>query len=403
MCQRVRDMKAVCERRKCRCLAGLSIVLIAVSFAVGMTGCEATPGYLEVRNWHDLYTIRDNLNGHYLLMNDLDSAAPGYGEIASEVADQGKGWRPIGTFEEPFRGSFDGQGYDLADMFISRSDASLVGLFGAVGVGGIIQNVRVVNVSVIGDWAVGGVVGGNWGDVRNSYSAGTVTGVECVGGLVGGNGGRVSKSCSLSDVTGAWDVGGLVGCSDSSGTVNDSYSIGSVTGEWAVGGLVGGNLGGIVAGSYSICDVIGYDYVGGLVGDNQGTVSNSYATGSVTGDWYVGGLVGDNDSPGIVGDSYASGGVTGNAFAGGLVGSNWGVVGNSFWNTETSGTVESDGGTGKTTATMRDIMTFTDTETQGLDNPWNITAVASGETDNSFTWNIVTGQTQPFLSWQPVS
>jgi hypothetical protein len=391
-------MKPVCEQRKHHCPAGLSMVLIAVSCIVGMTGCEPAPEYLEIRDWHDLYATRDNLSGHYLLMNDLDSATPGYGELASEAADQGKGWRPIGTFDEPFTGSFDGQDHEIGDMLISRSEESLVGLFGAVGVGGIIQNVKVVNASVTGDWAVGGVVGENWGDVRNSYSDGTMSGAECIGGLVGCNGGRLNNSCSASNVTGDWDVGGLVGCSDSSGTVSDSYSIGIVTGEWAVGGLVGGNLGGIVAKSYSACDVVGYDYVGGLVGDNQGTVSDSYSTGRVTGEWYVGGLVGDNDSPGIVSDSYASGSVTGDSFVGGLVGSNWGAVGNSFWNIETSGMDESDGGTGKTTAAMRDIITFTDTATEGLEDPWDIAAVASGETNNAFTWNIVTGQTYPFLS-----
>jgi hypothetical protein len=334
-------------------------------------------------------------------MNDLNPATDGYGDVASKTANQGKGWQPIGTSDDPFTGSFDGQGYEISDMFINRPDESLVGLFGAVDVGGVIQNVKVVNATVTGEWAIGGLVGENWGDVRNSYSGGTVSGGEdSVGGLVGGNAGDVSNSCSAANVTGHWDVGGLVGCSDSYGTVSNSYSVGNVTGEWAVGGLVGGNLGGIVAKSYSTGGVTGDDYVGGLVGDNQGTVSNSYSIGSVTGEWYVGGLVGDNDSLGIVTNSYASGSVTGYSFVGGLAGSNWGAVSNSFWNIETSGMTESDGGTGKTTAAMQDIATFTNTATEGLDNPWDITAVNPGETNNAFTWNIVTGQTHPFLSWQ---
>jgi len=63
---------------------------------------------------------------------------------------------------------------------------------------------------------------------------------------------------------------------------------------------------------------------------------------------------------------------------------------------------ESDGGTGKTTAEMMDIATFTDTETEELDDPWDITAVALGETNPAYIWNIVNGQTYPFLSWQSV-
>jgi len=157
--------------------------------------------------------------------------------------------------------------------------------------------------------------------------------------------------------------------------------------------LVGGNLGGVIAQSFSDSGVIGDDYVGGLVGDNQGTVSDSYSVGSVTGEWYVGGLVGDNDSSGIVSNSYAGGSVAGYSFVGGLVGSNWGTVSNSFWDTDTSGANESDGGTGKTTTEMNDIATFSSAG-------WNIIAVASDQTDPAYIWNIVTDETYPFLSWQ---
>jgi hypothetical protein len=379
------------------------MLLTAISLMMGATGCDPAPDYSEIRDWHDLYAVRDNLGGHYVLMNDLDSSTVGYGELAGNTANQGKGWQPIGTSDDPFAGAFDGQGYGISDMFISCPDEIAVGLFAAVDAGGLIQNVGMLQADVAGDWAVGALVGENWGDVRNSYSDGAVTGADCVGGLVGGNAGGVSNSYSAASVTGHWDVGGLVGCSDSRGSVTASYSLGDVTGEWAVGGLVGGNLGGAVARSYSAASVSGDDYVGGLVGDNQGSVSNSYSTGSVTGEWYVGGLVGDNDSAGTVSNSYANGSVTGYSFVGGLVGSNWGTVSSSFWNIETSGMTESDGGAGRTTMAMRDIATFTDTSTEGLDNAWNIRAVTTGETDGAFTWNMVMEQTPPLLSWQSAS
>jgi hypothetical protein len=399
----VHDIDTLCTRGKHHRLVLLAVLLTAVCLMAGTIGCDSAPGYLEIRNWHDLYAVRGNLSGHYLLMNELDSSTVGYGELAGNTANAGKGWQPIGTSDDLFTGTLDGQGYGISDMFINRPDESAVGLFAAVQAGGVIQNVRMLQVNVAGDWAVGALVGENWGDVRNSYSDGAVTGADCVGGLVGGNAGGVSDSYSRANVTGHWDVGGLVGCSDYRGSVTNSYSAGSVTGEWAVGGLVGGNLGGTIARSYATGRVTGDDYVGGLVGDNQGSVSNSYSTSSVIGEWYVGGLVGDNDSTGTVSNSYASGSVSGYSFLGGLVGSNWGTVGNSFWNIETSGMTDSDGGAGKTTAAMQDIATFTDTTAEALDNPWNITAVAAGETNYAFTWNIVAEQTHPFLSWQPAS
>jgi hypothetical protein len=374
----------------------LGVFLIPLALSVGMVGCESpAPATPEIRDWYDLHAIRNNPAGTYVLMNDLDRTAPGYEQLAGPIANQGRGWQPIGTSDEPFTGTFCGQGYGISDMFINRPDGSAVGLFGAVNEGGAIQNIKVLGAAVTGEWAVGALVGENRGGVYNSYSGGIVSGEDCVGGLVGANGGAVYNSDAAVTVAGRWDVGGLVGCSDSRGVVSNSYSVGSVTGEWAVGGLVGGNWGGTVSRSYSISGVVGLDYVGGLVGDNQGTVTDSYATGDVSGEWHIGGLAGY--SRGNVGSSYSIGRVTGSMWVGGLVGTNRdGTVSNCFWDTANSGMEESDGGISKTTAEMEDISTF-------LAVGWDVTTVTPGVADPTYTWNMVGGETYPFLSWQRVS
>jgi len=88
--------------------------------------------------------------------------------------------------------------------------------------------------------------------------------------------------------------------------------------------------------------------------------------------------------------------VTGDSHVGGLAGDNPGNVSNSFWDTETSGRATSAGGTGKTTAQMKDIATFSGAG-------WNIVAVSGpSERNPAYTWNIVNGLTYPFLSWEPV-
>jgi hypothetical protein len=71
-----------------------------------------------------------------------------------------------------------------------------------------------------------------------------------------------------------------------------------------------------------------------------------------------------------------------------------GIVSKSFWDTETSGQATSDGGTGKTTAEMKDIATFSGAA-------WDIIAVAPDSTNTTYIWNIINGVTYPFLSWQP--
>jgi len=369
-------------------------------------------------NGDDLDAIRDNLGGSYILMNDLDSTTAGYTELASETANGGKGWQPIGTTSKnaKFAGSFDGQGHEICDLFIDRPAKSNMGLFGVVSWGGVIENVSLMNATVTGYSGVGGLVGWNRGTMSNSYCTGRVTGGWRVGGLAGHNSGTVSNSYCTGRVTGGWWVGGLAG--HNSGTVSNSYCTGIVTGGWWVGGLAGynsdnvsnsyctgrvtgyGGVGGLVGwnsgtvtDSYSSGSVTGNKRVGGLAGHNSGTVSNSYCTGIVTGYSGVGGLLGWNE--GSVTDSYSSGSVTGNKRVGGLVGWNSGTVSNSFWDTQTSGQANSAGGTGKTTAEMQEIATFTGAA-------WDITDVDPGETNPAYTWNIVDTVTYPFLGWQPV-
>jgi hypothetical protein len=299
---------------------------------------------LEIRDWRDLDAIRDNLVGSHTLMNDLDSTSPGYEQLAGPTANEGQGWQPIGPSSlSAFTGTFDGQGFEIRDLFINRPDESPVGLFGPVEEEGVIKDVGLVNAMVTGYFYVGALAGYSNGIVTNSYSTGNVSStIGMVGGLVGKN----------------------------TDTISSSYSTASVTGVVNVGGLVGDNWGGTVSNSYSTGNTIGSTCVGGLVAyNNRGIVNHSYSTGSVTGDEEVGGLVGRNYE---------------------------GTTSDSFWDTETSGQGISDGGTGKSTLEMKDTGTFSDAG-------WDIVAVTPGSTNSTYIWNIVDDITYPFPSWQPVT
>lgn len=166
-------------------MARVSLFLVTIALLTGMVGCE--PGVLPgpaphgpgIRDWYDLHAMRNSLSGDHVLMNDLDSTTPGYAELASSTANQGKGWQPIGASEQRFTGSFDGQGYEIRGLFIHRPDEGFVGLFGAIGQGAIVGNVGVANAAVTGEWAVGVLAGGNWGQISNCHSAGSVGGDDC--------------------------------------------------------------------------------------------------------------------------------------------------------------------------------------------------------------------------------
>ncbi|HXZ30091.1 MAG TPA: GLUG motif-containing protein, partial [Dehalococcoidia bacterium] len=148
-----------------------------------------------IRNWYDLNAVRDDLGGYYILMNNLDSTTAGYEELASETANGGKGWQPIGNSTGNFTGTFDGQGHEIRDLFINRPGEESVGLFGYVGVAGVIKNAGTVDIAVTSEVFVGALVGYNLGAVRNSYSAGNVAGGGAVGGLVGNSESGIVSNC----------------------------------------------------------------------------------------------------------------------------------------------------------------------------------------------------------------
>ena len=363
-------MKIILGSRRHHYVAGVSVFLITIALIIGMVGCDAPSAGVAIRDWHDLDAVRNDLDGRqFILMNDLDSTTAGYMELASPTANQGKGWLPIGIWPNPFVGRFDGQGFEIRDLFIDREDEDNVGLFSFVDTGAVIVAVALIDADVTGEVYVGGLVGHiHDGSLSNCHSTGNVAGHTRVGGLVGESGGIMSDTYSAASVSGSFEVGGLIG--QNHGPVSKSYSTGRVTGHEYVGGLVGWNHEGTVNNSYSSARVDGESLVGGLVGHNRGSVSNCYSTGNVTAYEDVGGMVGRNYQ---------------------------GTVSNSFWDIETSGQSTSNGGIGKTTAEMKNIDTLSGAT-------WNIIAVVNpGERDLAYVWNIVDDETYPFLSWQPAA
>ena len=301
---------------------------------------------------------------------------------------------------------------------------------------------------------IGGLVGVNEGSIANSHSAVDVISagksheaafvvitdlvndlidiplfissrLACygsVGGLVGDNKGTIASSHSTSVVSGLTDsFGGLAG--ENSGTINDSYATGNVLGKGFadLGGLVGENtVEGKIITSYATGGVSGQgDSFGGLAGANSGVIAASYAMGSVSGSGFadLGGLVGDNRSTGVITAAYARGSVSGSADNyGGLLGSNQGVVtfcfstgvvpksggglierngnngtvANCYWDTETSGQANSDGGIGKTTQELQSPTGYT-----GIYAAWNVDSDGDGTMDDP--WGFGTPTQYPTL------
>ena len=250
-----------------------------------------------ITNVDELQSMEDDLTAFYKLGNDIDASD-------TSTWNSGAGFDPIGDRTTAFTGGFDGDDYNITDLYIDRPTETDIGLIG-YATGSDIHNIRLIDVDITGEDYVGSL-GGWFVGVSKIYDCsvvgGTVSGETMVGGLLGNvRQGTLEFSFADVDVTSTGTTertGGLVGyISWSSGYVYDCYAMGNVSGDGKVGGLAG--------------------HVGG-----NGRLYRSYSTGDVSGNTEVGGLVGYN---------------AGNVW--------W-----SYWNTDTSNQANSDGGTGKTTS-----------------------------------------------------
>ena len=277
------------------------LVITAVSISAqakysGGSGDPNTP--YQIANATDLLTLANDAGDYnkcFILTADIDLNPNLPGGQVFTTAIIAAG---------DFTGTFDGNGHKITNFIINGGSNGYLGLFDYIDSGGNVKNLGLENFAVSGSYEVGGLAGMNDGSIINCYSTGSVSGSSEVGGLVGEN-----------------DSG-----------INDCYSTGTVSGS---------------------------DYVGGLAGMNDSSIINCYSTGSVSGSSEVGGLVGYNNYNASISDCYSTGTVSGSSSVGGLVGGNRGSVFSSFWDTESSGQTTSDGGTGKTTADMKTLSTFT--------------------------------------------
>jgi len=185
------------------------------------------------------------------LINDTDTHelwAKKYYKLTANINLGGRGWTPIGSYNHPFSGNFDGGGFTVTGFNINGSDNA--GLFGYV-YSGTVSNVGVVGVSITGSYRVGGVVG--WvdgkGSVNNCYTTGNVNGDAYIGGLVGdvSNGSSITNCYSTGAVSGNQYVGGITGYVGS-GSVTYCYATGAISGGFANDYFYFSNVGGIVGG-----------------------------------------------------------------------------------------------------------------------------------------------------------
>ena len=229
----------------------------------------STTWITEIYTVSDLINIKNALNGHYVLMSDID---------VSDID-----WVPLGSSDSTsFTGVIDGNNHTISGLKMTSFIESLYA-YGFVGYNcGTIKNLNLtdVNISITGitkDVYVGGICGYNWeGVIDNCVVEGTI---------------------SVSNHSGSYDssVGGIAGAAITNPGITNCTNNASVTGNTYAGGIVG--VSALNTTVYQKCINNGTIYspniAGGIAGYSHGdTFIQCKNTGTVKGNKEAGGILG---------------------------------------------------------------------------------------------------------------
>ena len=301
------------------------------------------------------------------------------------VLEEGFEWTPIGTKENPFKGTFDGQNNVIKGIYINGTN-DFVGLFGEIV--GEVKNVNIGESYIKGSSNVGSIAGKLTGNADYCLSSATIVAdanANKIGGLFGEVVGTeevqsVVSNCSTTDsfcltvnetaqVGDTYEIGGIIGFAKQNVLIENCYNranikasatyIGGVAGlavenviisrsyndgqidvinttektEECVGGVVGCvATDSSVLGSYNQKDILTTaNFVGGVVGRASGVkIDNCYNKAKVVGFKNVGGVIGSVESKSIVSDAHNEGQVLASSYNDGVCKNFGGVVGYNY-------------------------------------------------------------------------
>lgn len=297
-------------------------------------GTEYSP-YL-IKSAADLQQLAQKVNRgnecenlHFKLINDIDM---------SSVCNVSLGdWNSIGSIDTYFEGSFDGDGHTISNLYSRSGGVNYKGLFGHIGPQGSISNLKVEGVMYASFWA-GMLAGANGGKISNcEVIGGEVEAYKCAGGIVGGNFGIIKNCKNKATIQSTLTTGGI--CGYNYGGLYGCENTGEIYGYNGAGGLTGYNGGissgnnchnvpmGIIQNCSNTAFVSGRKKVGGITGRNDGLVFNNFNNGDLNANEQAGGLVGYNGGfdgvDGYIYNCYNTGEVSASiSQAGGVVGVN---------------------------------------------------------------------------------
>ena len=200
-------------------------------------------------------------------------------------------WTPIGNDDNMYRGTFDGNGKTISNLYINATSFG-TGFFG-IAIYGSLKNITFDNAKVKNtDKSYTGILAGDASscmieNIKTSENC-SVEGNRYVGGIVGSASGDI-RNCSNCEnrarVNGVAIIGGILGYSEGSDySITSCANYGVVTGlENSIGGMVGYIRLGTIQNSANYGNITGTEYVGNLIGSaGMCNLNNVLGTGNVT-------------------------------------------------------------------------------------------------------------------------
>ena len=214
-------------------LLAMALVISGVTYLPdrSRTVCAADnipEGYTPIYTVSELYGIRNNLSGNYILMNDIDLT-----EATSKGGslDTGHGWTPI----DGFSGTFDGGGHRIKGMNIYGDAGEDCGLFGKLYSDAKVKRLGLTDVNIDVSYngyssSYCGAIAGRYGRIEQCFVTGRITteGYSFVGGICGYYP-TISDCYSNVEIKASGNAGGIVGEASSNNTaIKKCYNRGSI-------------------------------------------------------------------------------------------------------------------------------------------------------------------------------
>lgn len=176
-------------------------------------GICTTCGVYRISDEDELISFSEAVNGGNVNINAVMTA-----DVVCTRA-----WTPIGTYNNRYMGTFDGQGHTISGLNYSNSTEDCVGLFAFVGADGQVLQTGVINSSITGKQEVGGISGRNKGVIKNCFSIVELGGADYIGGICGVNYGTIEDCYSVVKMKEDQGKGGVCGSETATSSISNCW------------------------------------------------------------------------------------------------------------------------------------------------------------------------------------